>query len=71
MRKANLTDIGLELWLRQRNSSSIVWTTKDGKEIPIKEMDSQHLANIFNMIRRQNEPTDYEVGDMSPMDYWD
>lgn len=28
------------------------WTTKDGREIPIKDMDDQHLLNAARMIYR-------------------
>ena len=55
MRKATIQDLKLELWLRQRNSGSIIWTTKDGKNIPIKYMDTDHLINTFNMLLRQEK----------------
>lgn len=42
MRKATIKDLELELWLRKRNSGSIIWTTKDGKNIPIKDMNTNH-----------------------------
>lgn len=74
MRKASLQDLKLELWLRQRNSGSIYWTTKDGKDIPINEMDNNHLTNTIRMLLRQEEE-DYfmreHIGDMSPMDCYD
>lgn len=38
MRKATIQDLELELWLRQRNSGSIYWKTKDSREIPIKDI---------------------------------
>lgn len=50
--KATLEDLKRELWLRNRNAGSIVWTTKDGKEIPINEMSDEHLLNTINMIMR-------------------
>lgn len=55
MRKATIQDLKLELWLRQRNSGSIIWTTKDGKNIPIKDMDNNHLANTLKMLLKQEE----------------
>lgn len=55
MRKANIQDLKLELWLRQRNSSSIIWTTKDGKNIPIKDMGNNHLVNALKMLLIQKE----------------
>lgn len=55
MRKATIKDLELELWLRQRNSSSIIWTTKDGKNISIKDMDNNHLVNALKMLLIQKE----------------
>lgn len=55
MRKATIQDLKLELWLRQRNSGSIIWTTKDGKNIPIKDMDNNHLVNALKMLLIQKE----------------
>lgn len=55
MKQATIQDLKLELWLRQRNSGFIIWTTKDGKNIPIKDMDNNHLVNIFNMLLKQRE----------------
>lgn len=50
--KATLEDLERELWLRDRNAGTIIWTTKDGKEIPINEMSDEHLLNTINMIKR-------------------
>lgn len=50
--EATLEDLERELWLRNRNAGSIIWTTKDGKEIPINEMSDEHLKNTINMIIR-------------------
>lgn len=55
MRKATIKDLELELWLRQRSSSSIIWTTKDGKNISIKDMDNNHLVNTLKMLLKQEE----------------
>lgn len=53
MRKANIQDLKLELWLRKRNSGSIIWTTKDSKNIPIKDMSNKHLVNALKMLAKQ------------------
>ena len=53
--KATLEDLKRELWLRNRNNSSIVWTTKDGRKIPINEMSDEHLLNTINMIMQIQE----------------
>lgn len=55
MRRATIQDLKLELWLRQRNSSSIIWATKNGKNIPIKDMDNNHLVNVLKMLLIQKE----------------
>lgn len=64
MRKATIQDLKLELWLRQRNSSSIIWTTKDNKNIPIKDMDNNHLVNTIKMLIKQEEEREYYDGIM-------
>ena len=55
MKQATIQDLKLELQLRQRNSGFIIWTTKDGKNIPIKGMDGNHLVNTINILLRQKE----------------
>ena len=52
MIKATLEDLEKELWLRNRNAGSIVWVTKEGKEVPIKDMTDEHLENTIKMIHR-------------------
>lgn len=71
---ADIQDLELELWLRQRNSGFIYWKTKDGSEIPIKDMDNNHLANTLKMLLKQAEREDFydeHIGDMDSMDYYD
>lgn len=53
--KATLEDLKRELWLRNRNNGSIVWTTKDRRKIPINEMSYEHLLNTINMIMQIQE----------------
>ena len=55
---ADLSDLMTELWLRNRKKGLIVWTTKDGKVIPIKDLDDKHLVNIIRMLRRVDAKED-------------
>ena len=34
---------------------SIIWTTKDGKKLKIKDMSTQHLINIADAIYRKSK----------------
>lgn len=55
---AKLNDLKVELWLRQRERGSIIWRTKEGKEIPIKEMTDAHLLNTINLLEEVEEERD-------------
>lgn len=70
MRQASLVDLKKELWLRQRNSGQIVWETRDGKFIPIKDMTYTHLINALNMLARHREAMEH-IGECDSMDWYD
>ena len=35
---ATLKDLELEYWLRKRNNGTLIWKTKSGAYIPLKDM---------------------------------
>ena len=45
-------DLQLELWLRKRESGELKWTTKEGIEIPLKDMSNKHIENCLNLMER-------------------
>lgn len=58
---ANIDDLELELWLRQRNSGSIYWKTRSDKEISIKDIPNAHLVNIINMLYKEEDLFEEEL----------
>ena len=63
---AGLKDLKLELWLRLRNYGEITWKTREGKEIPIKNMTLTHLINTINMLERiEQEQIELEEAESS------
>lgn len=58
---AQLKDLLLENWLRNRNNGLITWTTKDNKTIPIKDLSAQHLKNIINILTTDENFSDLIV----------
>ena len=53
--KASYEDLKLELWLRRRERNEILWETKSGTNISIKEMSDTHLINAINYLEKQDE----------------
>ena len=52
---ATIDDIRLEQFLRNRNSGKLIWKTKEGKIIPLKELSDEHLTNILNIYYRNKD----------------
>lgn len=55
MLKANLEILKLEAFLRLRNNGQIVWKTKSGKVMPIKDMTDSRLYNSIAMLERAED----------------
>ena len=58
-RYATINDLKLELWLRQRNSDNILWKTKSGQEVSIRNMSDTHLSNTIAMLENYFEMHDH------------
>lgn len=54
-KRAVLEDLLQEQWIRDRNSGNIVWVTKNGESIPIKDMTDQHLQNAINLLSEHED----------------
>ena len=52
MKVAGLGELELEYAIRNKN---VVWQTKDGTIVPIREMSDSHLVNTINMLRRKEK----------------
>lgn len=54
---ATIEDLRLEQFLRKRNLGTLVWKTREGKIIPLKELSDEHLTNILNVYSRNKNQT--------------
>lgn len=55
MIKAEISDLELELWLRRRESGDIVWETKEGKLIKLKDMETSHIINALRCFSKYED----------------
>lgn len=56
--RADINDLKLERWLRRRDAGLIVWKTKGGHEIQLKNMSDSHLDNAINHLVSKHEEAD-------------
>ena len=58
MKIADMNDLKLEQWIRRRNSAQIIWKTKDGREIPIKDMSDTQWCYIDDLFPKEGDNHD-------------
>ena len=56
-----------ELWLRQRED--MVWETKDGKQMPLKEMTTEHIINAINYVYKHNTMREIILGNTDVLNW--
>ena len=66
--KADIEDLKKELWLRQREN--LVWETKDGKLIPLKEMTTEHIINAINYFDMVYEEREIVLENSHVLEKW-
>ena len=66
--KADIEDLKRELWLRQREN--LVWETKDGNLIPLKEMTTEHIINAINYFDRVYEEREIVLENSHVLNKW-
>lgn len=47
--------------MKTNSPLDIVWTTKEGKSMPLRNMTDDHLRNATNMIKRKRDDLDMNV----------
>ena len=52
-KKATLKDLYKERWLRLRESGSLVWETKNGDKIAVKNLSDKHLENAITCLEER------------------
>ena len=67
MIKADIEDLEKELWLRQRED--MIWETKDGEQIPLKEMTTEHIINAINYVYKHNTMRDIILGNTDVLNW--
>lgn len=70
---ADYNDVCKELVNRGLLVVNPVWTTRQGKEIPLSEVTDEHLLNIYHLLEKRMEDEDIldHIGDVDPMDWYD
>lgn len=51
-------------------NSPHIWTTKDGKRIPIEKMTNNHLRNTLRMLMRKAQQVCMKTKSMNPATDW-
>lgn len=41
-------------------NDALVWTTRDGRKIPVTEMTDEHLQNTIAMLKRVEMPVPHD-----------
>lgn len=64
----NIKHVEFELFLREHENST--WTTKNGKEIRIKEMTTDHLKNIMKFFEKRIEEYENYLDGLGGYEGW-
>ena len=52
-KKATLEDLYKERWLRLRESGALIWETKNGDRIAVKNLSDKHLENAIACLEER------------------